>query len=276
MNEHGISGYHTELRSEGYMKILVMGLPGSGKTTLAEVLAKKLSAAYFNADTVRAMFGDWNFDTKARERQASRMAKLANQALSEGASFVVSDFVCPTENTRALFNADYTVFMNTIEAGRFEDTNRVFEFPSNIDFVITEWGNVEDQVQDIITHLQNKILPPQFNSKAPTGLMIGRYQPFHDGHKKLFQEILSREGQVLIAVRDTQGTDEKNPFDFNQVTIGIDNALTEYKGRYKIVYLPNITGVYYGRDVGYKVEKINLDAATEAISATEIRKNMGL
>jgi phosphopantetheine adenylyltransferase len=166
--------------------------------------------------------------------------------------------------------------MNTIESGRFEDTNRVFEFPSTTDFVISEWGNVEEQAQDIIADIQRKILPPQFNSKAPTGLMIGRYQPFHDGHKKLFQEILTREGQVLIAVRDTQGTDEKNPFDFNQVTIGIDKALTEYKGQYKIVYLPNITGVYYGRDVGYKVEKINLDAATEAISATQIRKEMGL
>jgi len=272
MNEHGINGYHTELRSEGYMKILVMGLPGSGKTTLSEVLAKKLSAAYFNADAVRAMFGDWNFDTKARERQASRMAKLANQALSEGASFAVADFVCPTEKTRELFNADYTVFMNTIESGRFEDTNRVFEYPTSADFMITEWENVEEQAQDIITDIQSKV----FNSKAPTGLMIGRYQPFHDGHKKLFQEILTREGQVLIAVRDTQGTDEKNPFDFNQVTIGIDNALAEYKGKYKIVYLPNITGVYYGRDVGYKVEKINLDAATEAISATQIRKEMGL
>jgi GTPase SAR1 family protein len=258
------------------MKILVMGLPGSGKTTLSEVLAKKLSAAYFNADAVRAMFGDWNFDTKARERQASRMAKLANQALSEGASFVVADFVCPTQNTRTLFNADYTVFMNTIESGRFEDTNRVFTWPYTADFMITEWGNVEEQVQDIITDIKRKILPPQFNSKAPTGLMIGRYQPFHDGHKKLFQEILAREGQVLIAVRDTQGTDEKNPFDFNQVTIGIETALTKYKGKYKIIYLPNITGVYYGRDVGYKVEKINLDAATESISATKIRKEMGL
>lgn len=113
-----------------------------------------------------------------------------------------------------------------------------------------------------------------FEPKAPTALMLGRYQPFHGGHKKLFEEMLAKEGQVCIMVRDTQGTSEKDPFDFETVRKGIESALTEYQGKYLIIEVPNITGIYYGRDVGYNVERIHLDAETESISATEIRKNM--
>lgn len=113
-----------------------------------------------------------------------------------------------------------------------------------------------------------------FEPKKETALMLGRFQPFHDGHKKLFEEMLAREGQVCIMVRDTQGTSEKDPFDFATVCQGINSALTEHYGKYLIMQVPNITGVYYGRDVGYNVERIHLDADTEAISATDIRKKM--
>jgi cytidyltransferase-like protein len=106
--------------------------------------------------------------------------------------------------------------------------------------------------------------------------MIGRFQPFHGGHLKLFETILEKEGQVCIVIRDTHGTDEKNPFDVYQVTDNIHKALRKYRGKYAILHAPNITGVYYGRDVGYKVEKIDLDPETEAISATQIRKELGL
>jgi len=117
----------------------------------------------------------------------------------------------------------------------------------------------------------------QFNSKAPTGLMIGRFQPWHKGHRTLFEKILGKEGQVCIVVRDTQGTSDKDPFDAEAVVTNIHHDLeADYHGKYTIHVLPNITGVYYGRDVGYKVEQLKLDDEIEAISATKIRKEMGV
>jgi len=117
----------------------------------------------------------------------------------------------------------------------------------------------------------------QFNSKATTGLMIGRFQPWHKGHRTLFEKILEKEGQDCIVVRDTQGTSDKDPLDAETVVTNIHHDLEEdYHGKYTIHVLPNITGVYYGRDVGYKVEQLKLDDEIEAISATKIRKEMGL
>lgn len=201
----------------------------------------------------------------------SKLCEISSTRIS------VVDFVCPLEHTRRIFNAHLTIFMDTIKAGRFEDTNKVFERPdlNKIDFVISEWGNVEEQVLPIAEHIQK--LSAQFKYQSPTGLMIGRFQPFHDGHLKLFETILEKEGQVLIGIRDTHGLDEKNPFDYEKVVEGIRAKLEpKYRGKYLITAFPNITGVYYGRDVGYKVEKINLDPQIESISATQIRKEMGI
>jgi len=253
------------------MRILIMGLPGSGKTTLSKVLAGKLGAAYFNADEVRKMFNDWDFSETGRKRQAHRMRELCDMVETH---HVVADFVCPTEQTREFFAPDFVVFMNTIDAGRFEDTNRVFEVPEKVNVLVNGWIDPNAQADIIIEQI--KKVDVHFGWQKPTGLMIGRFQPFHDGHLKLFETILEKEGQVLIAVRDTYNTDDKNPFDYVDVVEGIHKKLEDkYSGKYYIMSFPNITGVYYGRDVGYKVEKINLDPQTESISATQIRKEMG-
>ena len=113
-----------------------------------------------------------------------------------------------------------------------------------------------------------------FDPKKPTALFIGRYQPFHDGHRALIVEGLRRVGQVCIAVRDTAGIDGKNPFGFEYVKAAIEHALREFEGRFVVVPVPNISHVFYGRDVGYAVERIELDGATEAISATDLRSRM--
>ena len=109
------------------------------------------------------------------------------------------------------------------------------------------------------------------NSKAPTGLLLGRFQPFHDGHRALALEIIARDGQVCFAVRDTGGTDDKNPYDFLAVRDRIVVAMADQVGKFRILQVPNITTVYYGRDVGYTIEQLNLSPELQAISATKIR-----
>ncbi len=112
-----------------------MGLPGSGKTTIAKLISEKLNAVWINADEVRKKANDWDFSEEGRKRQALRMWTFAEEALDAG-NIVVADFICPTEETRKQFNADYTVWMDTIEKGRYEDTNQIFEKPVNPNFII--------------------------------------------------------------------------------------------------------------------------------------------
>ena len=122
------------------MKILVMGLPGSGKTYLTERLAPLLEAAWYNADKVREMANDWDFSDEGRARQSLRMRTFADFEKQQG-RFVICDFVCPTQATRNNFDADIVIWMDTISEGRFEDTNKLFEKPNMVNFHITEWND---------------------------------------------------------------------------------------------------------------------------------------
>ena len=116
--------------------ILIMGLPGAGKTTLANELAPKINAKRLNADEVRRAANDWDFSTNGRKRQAKRMAELALKLKNEG-NYVVADFICPTPEARKLFPADYIVWVDTIKEGRFEDTNQMFVRPEKFNFHVT-------------------------------------------------------------------------------------------------------------------------------------------
>lgn len=127
------------------MKILIMGLPGSGKTHLAERLQKHLECAWFNADVVRRMANDWEFSSEARIRQARRMMNLADFERAQG-NTVICDFVCPTQLTRHIFDADFTIWMNTVPRCSFEDTNSMFETPGYADIVIEKFLTDEDIV----------------------------------------------------------------------------------------------------------------------------------
>ena len=112
-----------------------MGLPGSGKTTLANELAPLLNAKRLNADEVRKEANDWDFSDEGRKRQAKRMSEKAEKFKQDGFN-VIADFVCPTPKARELFNPDFIVWMDTIEKGRFEDTNQMFENPINFNFKV--------------------------------------------------------------------------------------------------------------------------------------------
>jgi phosphopantetheine adenylyltransferase len=121
---------------------------------------------------------------------------------------------------------------------------------------------------------ENKIMPYEWDNKKPTAQMLGRWQPFHDGHYALFEEIIKKTGQVCIQIRDVQGVDD-NPFDFETVKKNIEERLSsKYKNRFKIILVPNITNICYGRGVGYKFEEIVLPEEIQKISATKIRKEL--
>lgn len=254
-------------------KILIMGLPGAGKTALAKVLAPRLNAAHYNADEVRANINkDLGFSEADRMEQARRMGWLCDRVVETG-NYAIADFVCPTEGARAAFGADrsFVIWVDRIKEGRFEDTNRLFQPPSHCDLRVTSEGTPEFWADRAASMLR-----PVFDSRKPTALMLGRYQPFHDGHRALIVEAIQRVGQVCIAVRDTQGTDGKNPFNYEYVRSRIEHGLRAYEGRFAVTLLPNITNIFYGRDVGYRIEQIDIDARLQAISATRERAKLGL
>jgi nucleoside-triphosphatase THEP1 len=253
-------------------KILIMGLPGAGKTTLARVLAPRLNAVHFNADDVRREINkDLGFAPADRIEQARRMGWLCDQVVKIGC-FAIADFICPTEEARAAFEASgssFIVWVDRVRQSRFEDTDRIFVAPERYDLRVIAEGSPEYWAEEVAKRVR-----PVFDTKRSTALFVGRYQPFHDGHRALIIEGLRRVGQVCIAVRDTAGTDGNNPFDFEYVRARIEHALREFEGRFLVVPLPNITHVFYGRDVGYAVERIDLDLSLQTISASDLRRRL--
>ena len=248
-------------------KILVMGLPGSGKSYLADKLTNILGAEWLNADRVREAANDWDFSPEGRTRQAERMKHLAQEGLDRG-KHVIADFVCPTPKTREDFAADYIVWVDTIKEGRFEDTNKMFVPPEEYDF------RVPTQNAELWSlRIADKIQEHVWDNRKPTAQMLGRWQPWHEGHQTLFEEIIKKTGQVNIQVRDVQGVGD-NPFDFETVKKNIEQALQPYKNRIQVTLVPNITNICYGRGVGYKIEEIVLPENIQKISATDIRKKM--
>jgi len=273
-------------------RILIMGLPGAGKTYLAQALKQHLEShsvlfhpsaetvsssqarvEWFNADDVRKRFNDWDFSQEGRIRQSHRMRELADKSQCD---FVIVDFVAPLTEMRHNFKADWIIWMDTIEAGRYEDTNRMFVPPEFYDFRITEQA-ADKWAEFIGNHILENRRRPVFDWKRETVQMLGRWQPWHAGHRALFERAIAKTGQVCIMIRDCQGWNQSNPFSWSTVKDAIRRDLDPlYQGQYEILVVPNITNITYGRDVGYRIEQESFDDATHAISATKIRREMGL
>lgn len=241
------------------LRILVMGRPGAGKTTFSKMLAQAIGCPMIDADEVRRDANDWDFSIAGRERQAERMRMHADAA----GGVVVANFVCPTERTRAIFDPHYLIFLDPPGASRYADTDALFETPQFYDWCVRGYCDYEriiDKADNVLRGL-------------PQGYMIGRFQPWHIGHQQIAEEAIRRHGLVTIHVRAAQRS-ESNPHNFASVRRRIDATMA---GRgvprcaYRVEHAANVAGVYYGRDVGYAVERLRLAPEVEAVRASDIR-----
>lgn len=259
-------------------KILVMGLPGSGKTTLAKSIYKDLNAKWINADQIRKKYNDWDFSKEGRIRQAKRLNQISNKIKSR--SNVVVDFVCPNKDSFKYFKSDFIIWMDTIKQSRklkitkrkragAKEFDSFFKKPKKFNLRITtkdykKWRIVA------LDMIQNK----KWDNQKATAQMLGRFQPWHNGHKKLFEEILKKDLQVNIMVKDTFGLDKKNPYPFKKIKTKIYKDIKIFKNRIKITKMPNITNIFYGRAVGYNINKILTPKKYRNISSTKIRRKL--
>ena len=274
-------------------RILIMGLPGAGKTYFAERLKKyledfsrspaensllpfadaKITVGWLNADEVRRHYDDWDFSREGRIRQSHRMRELADTSNTD---YCIVDFVAPLPEMRNNYCADWTIWMDTIDAGRFEDTNKMFVPPDVYDFRIIE-QNAEKWAEFVGEHILAGRRRPRFDWRRETVQMLGRWQPWHAGHRALFERLIARTGQVVIQIRDVQGWQGSNPFSFEQVAGFIRRDLDPlFQGQYEIQLVPNIVHIGWGRGVGYTAGEETFDESITQISATEIRRQMGL
>ena len=282
-------------------RILIMGLPGAGKTYLAQALKKYLetngdlmkinpqrvlayegipgpdfmnvAVDWFNADEIRKKYNDWDFSKEGRIRQSLRMFQFAMECSGD---YVICDFVAPLVEMRNNFKADWTVWVDTIDKGRYDDTNRAFVPPEVYDFRVTE-QDAEKWAEFIGLHILENRRRPVFDWQKETVQMLGRWQPWHAGHRALFERAVAKTGQVVIQIRDCQGWQGSNPFAIEQVKNYIRRDLDPiYQGQYEIQVVPNIVNITYGRDVGYKIEQESFDESVTDITATNIRKSLGL
>ena len=218
------------------MKVLIYGLSGSGKTTLAKYLVELLGdrAEHINADDVRKEVNDWDFSKAGRERQLQRMRILTEQAHEKG-KIAIADFICPFEEYRELFNADYEIWVNTIDECQYEDTNQRFEDTLSADYVVKQHRDDYD-AREIVWELVDR----EFDTRAPTAQMLGIFQPWTEDDQATFDTHIEETGQVALMVRDVEQTAE-HPHHVLDVCQHLRLTLAKYAGKVRIFAAPNIT-----------------------------------
>jgi hypothetical protein len=220
------------------MIIQIIGQAGSGKTSLATELADRVNGIHINADKVRADLNkDLGFALEDRIENARRLGALA-RLLDEQGHIVIVDFICPTQETRDAFGVpNYLIWVNRIKEGRFVDTNKMWEDPKFSDVEILNGLSIAEEAELVIFHCG------LYDWRKPTTLMLGRYQPLHEGHHALYDEAGKRTDQVVLGVRNTYKTSEKDPLMFAEVKTFID---ADPKLRHAmVVKFPNITNIVY-------------------------------
>ena len=251
------------------MKVLIFGQSGAGKTTLCEGIEWIMGdrVVHINADQMRHEADDWDFSEQGRWRQFRRMLNKADE-VSDSGKIALVDFICPYKSAREQFDADLTIFMSTVVKSKYEDTNQVFEWPewTEYDSDIHEWE--DDNATDVCWAIGNKI----WEDELPTVQMLGRWQPWHEGHEALLERCMEKAPQVQIQIR-TMMWGDNNPFSVNEVKKNLREKLAHLAGIVDIKIVPNIVNITYGRKVGYTIEQEHFDKEIEDISATQIRKD---
>jgi len=284
--------------------IWLTGLPAAGKTTIAEALQSELEkrgrlVTMLDGDgAMRQMLSSGlGFTKEDRNMNVLRAGFVAAEIIKHGGVAIcalVSPYADARASVRAMIGTGFVeVYVDTplpicekrdpkklysrARAGDLKHMTGIDDpyerpDPDQVDLQIKGDWPVERSVEIIIDHLEDRGLLE--NLSKPAALMLGRYQPWHDGHRALFMEALEMEGYVVIGVRDTHGLGDKNPFTFAEVKARIEESLSAFVGRFEIRRLPNITNIVYGRDVGYRITRVDLRPEVERISATQIRAKL--
>ena len=251
------------------MKVLIFGQSGAGKTTLCKNIKKIMTdrVVHINADQMRHEADDWDFSEQGRWRQFRRMLDKAN-AVSDSGKIALVDFICPFKSGREQFDPDLTIFMSGVVESKYEDTNKIFEWPewTEYDYDIHEWD--DDDPVDVCWSIGHRI----WKDETPTVQMLGRWQPWHEGHEALLERCLEKEPQVEVQIRSMEW-DENNPYSAYEIEKKLKKKLAHLAGIVQIKSVPNIVNITYGRKVGYVIEQEHFSKDIEDISATKIRQN---
>ena len=286
--------------------VWLTGLPAAGKTTIAKALQAELEK---RGRPVTMLDGDGamrqilstglGFSKEDRQVNVLRAGFVAGEIVKHGGA-VICALVSPYADDRAMARKmvgttfvelyvhtplhvcekrDPKGLYRRARAGELTHMTGLddpYEAPDPevLNLEIDGERPVDNNVETITSYLEERGLLEQVGQ--PAALMIGRYQPWHDGHRALFMQALEMEGYVVIGVRETHGLGDKNPFTFAEVKARIQESLQAFIGCFEIRRLPNITNVVYGRDVGYRITRVDLEPEIENISATQIRSTLNI